>query len=484
MKIFGTEGRSIPKHTMHEAADGIRINPGPYIGTVKNTIDPLRSGRLQVFIDEFGGDEDDSSSWRTLSYCSPFFGHTDPKRRGSTEKGAKQSFDESPHSYGMWFVPPDVGVKVLCTFVNGDPYKGFWFGCIPEWPSHHMVPGMANSKWRDDGKDEPLVDHGFDRKDFEKFYTKQDVAHTTQTDIYKKQGLISEGKADPYRGPGISTSFRETPSRVFGISTPGPELKESDIKVSEEDGGPSVKARKGGHMFIMDDGTAEEKPKNQMIKLRTSTGHTIVMNDSIGCIYIINAEGTAWFEMDDSGNIKAYSKNVVEMHSDKGFKFETLKSFQITAESFDLSVSGPIKMTGNAIDLSAERDFKIGAGQDLNPNTTGRLHLTGDGILLNAKEATSIYSGTRLDLESKMITFNSVTTEKAQTPIKATKCVGPTKEPYKGHQNVKGPGTTGAAPGGGSPFGSAGGSPFGAAVGSPFGSAGAYGSGNGFGEGI
>jgi len=483
MKIYGSDNRSIPKYTKYEAADGVRISSGPYIGIVKNAIDTMRSGRLQVYIEEFGGKEDEDSNWTTVSYCSPFFGHTDPARRSTDGE-----FKTSPHSYGMWFIPPDIGVRVLCTFVNGDPYQGFWFGCIPEWPSHHMVPGMANTKWRDGGKDEPVVDHSFkdkqeedtldtfDGEKFKQFYSKQTTTHDKQADIYKKQGLISNGKADPYRGPGTSTSFRESPSRVFGISTPGPELKGTEVK-ADVNGGPSVTARQGGHMFIMDDGTAEDPPKNQMIKLRTSTGHTIVMNDSIGCIYIINAAGTAWFEMDDSGSIKAYSKNAVEMHSDKGFKFETLKSFQITAESFDLSVTGPIKIAGNAIDLSAERDFKIGAGQDLNPNTVGRLHLTGDGILMNAKDTTAIYSGKYLDLESKLVTFNSIKVERAQTPIKAAKCVGPTKEPYKGHQNTKGPGPVTNSPS--SPFGPAQSSPFGAPN-----SSGPYGSSNGFGEGL
>lgn len=443
MKAFNSDNRSIPKYAQAEASDGIRISAGPYVGIVKNTIDPMRTGRLQVYIEEFGGREDEDTSWRTVSYCSPFFGHTDPRRRSNTD-----NFDSSPHAYGMWFVPPDVGVKVLCTFVNGDPYRGYWFGCIPEWPTHHMVPGMANTSWRPGGQDNPVIDHNFQKEDtYQDFYKKQTIKHDLQTDIYKKQGLIDpNGKADKIRGPGISTSFRETPSRVFGISTPGPEISQSNATADLEKGGPSVSARKGGHMFIMDDGTAEDVPKNQMIKLRTSTGHTIVMNDTAGCIYIINAAGSAWFEMDDSGNIKAFSKNAIEMHADNGFKFETPTSFQITAQSFDLSVSGPIKISGSTTDILAQKDLKLGSGQSTSPTTKGNLHLLSNGNMYQTSLGTlAIYGGSNFDMEATMITLNSTKVTRAIKPIVAGKCAGPTKEPYMGHQNTKGTAPTGGS---------------------------------------
>jgi hypothetical protein len=176
-----------------------------------------------------------------------------------------------------------------------------------------------------------------------------------------------------------------------------------------------------------------------MIKLRTSTGHTIVMNDTAGCIYIINAAGTAWFEMDDSGSIKAFSQNVVTMHADKGFKFETPEAFQITAKSFDLSVSGPIKVTGQTIDLSSKRDLRIGAGQDNNPQYPGSLHLLAkNSTYITSNDAMQIYGGRKLDIEAGLITLNSTRVAKATRPTVAITCVGPTREPYKDHQNVKG----------------------------------------------
>ena len=51
---------------------------GPFVGIVKNNIDPTRAARLQVYIEQFGGpDELDQTNWRTVNYLPPFFGSTE-----------------------------------------------------------------------------------------------------------------------------------------------------------------------------------------------------------------------------------------------------------------------------------------------------------------------------------------------------------------------------------------------------------------------
>ena len=135
--IFEQQFRKAPSYTVHENASGVRVSPGPYVGIVKNNTDPTRSGKLQVWIAELGGSPTDEGSWKTVSYCTPFY--------GVTNHNDTSDYNGHPHSYGMWFVPPDIGVKVLCTFANGNPFDGYWFGCIPEWPNMYNMPGMAGS---------------------------------------------------------------------------------------------------------------------------------------------------------------------------------------------------------------------------------------------------------------------------------------------------------------------------------------------------
>ena len=111
------------------------IENGPYIGVIKNNLDPTRSGRLQVYITDLGGSEDEVQNWRTVSYASPFFGST-----FQPEATEVTAHDTVHHNYGMWMVPPDIGNEVLCIFVNGDPGRGYWFACVDKHLSHNGLP--------------------------------------------------------------------------------------------------------------------------------------------------------------------------------------------------------------------------------------------------------------------------------------------------------------------------------------------------------
>ena len=252
--ITGSTRSKPPAHTKHNAAKGRNIDPGPFIGIVKNNIDPTRSGSLMVWIPELSGGADDQSSWRAVSYASPFYGETSYSVRDKS-----QNFDGgSPHSYGMWMVPPDVGVKVLCMFVNGDPARGYWFACVPNWQNMHMIPGISSGSFHGQGP-EPLVNYNSDDPaaagkvgDFYKLANVTDNTHTYQLQTWQRQGLLG----DPVRGPGTSSAFRETPSRVFGISTPGPEIAipNGPDPNAAELADLNIRSRQGGHQFVMDDG--------------------------------------------------------------------------------------------------------------------------------------------------------------------------------------------------------------------------------------
>ena len=59
-------GPNVPAYADPSAAYGAKIDPGPYIGHIKNNTDPARAGRVQVWIPEFGGKESEQSSWITV----------------------------------------------------------------------------------------------------------------------------------------------------------------------------------------------------------------------------------------------------------------------------------------------------------------------------------------------------------------------------------------------------------------------------------
>ena len=418
---FGTESNKAPSFTRHEAAQGVRINAGPYLGIVKNNVDPTRSGTLQVWIAEMGGKPDEPGSWLKVRYSTPFYGVTPQDVRSKT-----QDFQGSPHSYGMWFVPPDLGVQVLCTFVNGDPFKGYWFACVPEWPALHMIPGRSQSM---SGKAPyPVVEYNdkaeeADTTTLTDFFRKPETKHDYQSQIFEKQGLLQ----DPDRGPGTSSAFRETPSRVFGISTPGAELGIEE-KTGEDTQGVTeqVKGRRGGHMFVMDDG--DSTGKNALYRLRSGSGHQIMMNDTKGFIHIINAAGTAWVELDSTGGVNVYSAGTFNVSANAGINLDSKGPVKIHGKTVDIKSDGPLNIEGKDVNIKASGTAKMSAGKELN--------LKGMKALLTGDNCVAINGAQHVDIGGGCVQLGANAT-KAQAAGGATAPQGgPSKEPWPGHRGI------------------------------------------------
>ena len=125
-------------------AGGAVLRTMPVLAVVKDNIDPVRSGRIRVYVGDFGGlDPNDSTNWVTVSYMTPFYGRTTP----SAQKTGYGEFDKNPHSYGVRNSPPDIGTTVICIFINGDPNFGYYIGCVPEPEALQMVPAIGGTEY-------------------------------------------------------------------------------------------------------------------------------------------------------------------------------------------------------------------------------------------------------------------------------------------------------------------------------------------------
>ena len=112
-------------------------DPGPYVGKVKFTNDPLRQGRLGVNIPDLSQTNDpgpDDCIW--CQYLSPFYG---AKSIEANDKSDPDSYKGTQHTYGMWFVPPDIDTEVLVIFAKGELSKknAFWIGCVQQPLTNH-----------------------------------------------------------------------------------------------------------------------------------------------------------------------------------------------------------------------------------------------------------------------------------------------------------------------------------------------------------
>lgn len=349
-------------------------------GVVKNNIDATRSGRLQVYIADFGNpNPDDHVGWVTVSYMSPFYGNT----AGSPTQGTG-TFTDNPHSYGFWAVPPDLGTEVICIFLNGKKDFGFYIGCIPQHGLTQMVPaigGVVEHKTSDSEKsklagtdDLPLPVIELNRSDksiFEDpgFHTNDRPVHSSIAAQFWQQGLIR----DPVRGPITSSSMRESPSKVFGMSTPGRPIYKgkltgnSEEEVTKQVSGAKddelkIIGRRGGHTFVMDDGDMDGF--NQLLRLRTSAGHQITMSDDGQTLFVIHANGQSFIELGKEGTIDIFSVNSFNVRSQGDINFHADRNINIHAKK-DLNIYA------ENIKVNSDKETQIRTGTEFKQYTLG-----------------------------------------------------------------------------------------------------------------
>jgi muramidase (phage lysozyme) len=308
----------------------------------------------------------------TVKYLSPFYGVTNQNHSSPND-----GYAATQKSYGMWFVPPDPGARVLVIFAEGDISQGYWIGCVQDRHMNFMVPdGRASTFNVTEGTPDnvqglklpvgeynKLVERGEGRDPtkFNKPYNKD------FTQVLEVQGLIR----DENRGTTTTSARREVPSSVFGISTPGPLDKRDGAPrgLASGQGSQSIFVnRLGGSSFVMDDGDntllrkthpSEGPPDyanaeqgetggdrtilhNELMRFRTRTGHQIVMHNSEDFIYIGNSRGTAWVELTSDGKIDIYGSDSISIHSDAD------------------------------INLTADRDVNIEGGRNVNIRASSR----------------------------------------------------------------------------------------------------------------
>ena len=396
---------------------------GIFVGTVRKVDTVTRSGRLEVYIGQFGSaNEEDPKGLRLVSYASPFMGTVSGTSNPYTAATANDNtFAKTQQSYGFYMTPPDVGSLVLCCFPP-DTTEGYWFACITTDYSRNMVPAIGSVPW--DKIDKNSVDssgisqylktgNSYPVAEANKYipdvYSNQSIneipkpIHIPQTLNLIKQGLDS----DTSRGAISSSAQRDTISTVFGFSTPGRPYGSQDpanvpdVKniIQSGDFNPDqfkVTTRVGGHSLVLDDG--DFYGKSNLVRLKTSAGHQILMNDSEGFMYIANSEGTAWIELTRDGDILVYgqrdlsirNRGNIMLTADKNISMEARGAFQVSAgsmtlESKNITLNGESSLTlyGKQTQIKSQSSMSIASGAMLGIKSSGKMALNGSAIALN-----------------------------------------------------------------------------------------------------
>lgn len=324
----------------------------PVLATIVSHVDPAFMGTLEVSLLRPGaGNTESAVQIQQVKMISPFFGSTSYKYTAEDP----DNYDNTQKSYGMWFVPPDVGTTVLVVFVNGDPARGYWLGCLPDEYMNFSVPGLAATEASIPPDDADYQDSPT-RLPVAEYNKRANTVDPVNPTKNKKPGNPSFAKAlneqgllkDDTRGITSSSARREAPSMVFGISTPGPLDKKGpkDFIGKEESQVKTWVSRLGGTTFVMDDGDAafqrkqlptdgppeyasvenqetglSDIPHNELVRIRTRTGHQILLHNSEDLIYIGNARGTSWIELSSDGKIDIYAEDSISVHTKQDMNF-------------------------------------------------------------------------------------------------------------------------------------------------------------------
>jgi hypothetical protein len=402
--------------------------PGPFLAKVISHLDPTYMGGLEVELLRASGNDHSEGQLHQVKYLSPFCGATGVEQVGKDPN----DYNNTQKSYGMWMVPPDPGCTVVVIFIDGDPKRGFWIGCVQDENMNFMTPGIASTentiieeKYKNtikNGSRVPVAE-----------YNKQINKETSDPTKFKKPihpfaaVLVTSGlDKDDTRGITTSSARRETPSMVFGISTPGPidkqnGAKQGTIGKKEHAIKNAYVSRLGGSTFVMDDGddkfVREKKPSeagptyipveqgktakdhtmphNELVRIRTRTGHQILLHNSEDLIYISHGSGNSWIEMTANGKIDVYSKDSISMHSEQDINFTAGRDINFTTIAGNVSTNA----TGKILETSSGTNETKAGGNII--ETAPQIHMNGPAAAVAPKT-------------------NRI----------------PTKEPWAGHENL------------------------------------------------
>jgi hypothetical protein len=240
------------------------------------------------------------------------------------------------------------------------------------------------------------------------------------------------------------------------------------FKLGPTDANPETTVvREAGHTFVMDDGDAAGN--NELIRLRTSSGHQLLMHDTKGVMYLANGSGNVWMEFSANGAIDIYSGNTVALRAVGDIDLHSDNNINMFAKGqIKLSAMNKLVLDGGMIQTYSDTDTQIQSGGSFTNKAltgsiityagmtqlhmaTGQHHLTGSQVHFNSTytnpnmivtyERTPFYddSGTgtlretKPDVDLTKKGLNAPLEWTAEGNVSMSGLRMPTHEPFPGH---------------------------------------------------
>lgn len=417
------------------------------IGEVVDANDPQQMGRLRVMCNALGDDANanlGSIPWAGAT--SPLGGITEHMERGRT--GEKSS---GPVAYGMWNVPK-VGSQVLVACIDGDPRFRVWLGCIHTPFMAHTLPhgrfiadgtsSVVGPQTSTENVMEPSVTHLY------KNFT------PTEPSVIVPSAPSPDGDhtlAPEYLSRGADYSVSSVRDEFVGSEAAGPVTAgddNADDILTEVDGTTTSHANgyKESRLvknigFVETDGknydsqvyswttpgfhavSMDDSANNCRVRLRTTHGNQIILDDTNERIYISTPDGNTWFEMDEKGNIDVFASRNISFHAKKDINFTAGETIRLNAvDGIHVESDDEIRIHSKGIDGG---DFSIRSDTNIRQYSVLNTYVESEvAIHIKSLDAIMVQTGTVLNITAA----SSVAVSTPETSFSAAVKVGATMD--------------------------------------------------------
>lgn len=394
------------------------------VGRVMDTNDPNQMGRIRIYIPAIDRETSLVGDLPFAMYCSPFAGHQQVPSRGPTT-----TYTKGPVAYGLFSVPK-VGTDVVVAHLDGNPQYRIWFGAIQGMYLAHTMPHgrfTFNNPGNVGTLDGPLsstespIQPMYDNLTQAYTRTTAVASNDSATDTTPRVNFEWRSRGIDYQAAGLGPSQQASPTqqlsnvaddRDFSFTEPdGTQFKggnftqgyaqsriEPDVPYDPSlvDGGVNLDPQvyslttPGFHAWAMDD-----RPENCRVRFRTTSGHTIILDDTNERIYVATANGNNWIEMDQDGSIDVYSSRRVSIHAAMDVNIKTEGTFRVdAAKGIHLNSGADTRITTTTdTEILTSGDLDIQVAGDIGVQSGGDINVLA-GLVLNLSSVdTNINSG-------------------------------------------------------------------------------------------
>lgn len=423
-------------------------NFGHTIGVVMDVDDPLQMGRLRIFCPDLNDDPKKPQHLPWAIYVSPFGGSIRNSEHAKGHDPSTPHKSEGVTQYGFWAIP-ELGANVLVSTVNGDSRKRVWLGCLYE---NQEVGGLFNGVYdweagEDGGPDgpfsapEPDFPSDDTKNKIQPLYNNQAEAFVDKTSPeWKTRGAdyslavnVDIDKKGTHEELADNEKFEWVKDKLGASGYDWTSFKKLGSYLSSKMIGF---VSPGLHSISFDD-----RPFNSRIKLRTTAGHQIILDDTNERIYVSTFKGKSWVELDTAGNIDIFTERNISMRAKEDINFSTDGTFRVKAEkgiymSAGKSAGAPLEGDGvpsdGQIRFFSEQDTHFYTEGDMFQYVKGDMDFTLDGDFTgivgkaynleivtdeyNIKTPSSkiMINGSKLELESTKILLDGASSVQIQ----------------------------------------------------------------------